>query len=1327
MKRPSRILLTAGVVFSGIFAVAALGTWWILESTWLREVVRHKIVSEIERTTGGRVELGGFEYDWRTLTAEFRNLVIHGTESSGQPPLVRVESGRITLRIVSLLTRDVHIASLTVEHPEIHLLVRPDGSTNIPAPRLAGGDRTDPVRELLDLKVRRFELSRGVIAVEERRIPLNLRAEGIRLLLRYQRARPRYEIELSSEQLHVASGKLRPLALGVTARAALERNRLTIQQLTLASGGSSARASGAIRNFIAPQVDLQLDGVLAAAELKRMAGLEALAEGRLSFHGTGRYEQASGLTFSGHAEARQLTYQAGTQRYRNVNADCDVLASQQDITLKRLLVNYAGAKLTGEASVRQYRELRLDGAVSRLPLREISRFVTRQPLAWGGVAQGRVHVTGTLGRRPGDFELHTQMQIAPTSEGIPVSGEVQLAYRERGERIEFGKSRVELPNSRVSFSGAPRGELQLEVDSANLADLTPILTMLPRRVPDDLLPTLSAGGTAHFDGVLRAMAEVDGKASLTHFRFRGEQWDEFHSRFKGDADESDIASFDLRKGALRAAGNGSARWKDGTLSLDAPMRLDTRFQGVDLAADKRLFPVKLPAGSGMASGALRLSGSFNRPSGNVHVAIEKGEAYEERFDRAQFDAALEEDTWRIANGRLEKGPAVFRFSGDYQAAGQLRFKIDSNVFALSTLDRMRKYEPGLDARADVHLEASAHLTADQVEPSGATGRVELRDVTRKSARFGDVILNVTTKNNALQAALSGDLAKVPLRGGAQVQLSRDIPLEGEVRFDRIGMATLYALAGAPPSASMDGWIEGGVRFEGPLREPERLRATVQIDQLQIASRAQSEGLAKAGAPDLALKNSGPIIIEAAAGMARVRSFKLEGNETGVTIAGSVPYPGGNASEAANLKLTGAVNLRIFHLFDPNVESSGTSLISASIGGTLRDPTVDGTLAIQNGSFFVTSFSNGLTEVNGTVAFNRNRATLQKMTAKSGGGNMSLGGFISFGGNGPLVYHLEGSAQEVRVRYAGSISVTANSALRLSGTSNSSILSGTLTISRVVFNANTDVGPLLTSFSNATATPPGDSGFLSGLHLDITVESAPNMQFSTSLSRDVEAEINLQLRGTPDHPILLGSLGANQGDIRVFGTRYSINRGEVSFFNSVKIEPVLDLDLETQTRGITVDITIAGTLNKLNITYRSDPPLQPRDIIALLTVGRAPDAAGNSNRSVASNEVNTLQPGANSVLGAAVSPVSNRLSRLFGITNIKIDPLVQGITNTPQARLTLEQQISRDISITYVTNLSQTSEQVFRLEWSLNRQFSVVALRDDNGEFGVDFLYKKRFK
>jgi translocation and assembly module TamB len=93
----------------------------------------------------------------------------------------------------------------------------------------------------------------------------------------------------------------------------------------------------------------------------------------------------------------------------------------------------------------------------------------------------------------------------------------------------------------------------------------------------------------------------------------------------------------------------------------------------------------------------------------------------------------------------------------------------------------------------------------------------------------------------------------------------------------------------------------------------------------------------------------------------------------------------------------------------------------------------------------------------------------------------------------------------------------------------------------------------------------------------------------------------------------------------------------------------------------------------------------------------------------------------------MSPESNRLQRFFGVTHLKIDPLLQGIENVPQARLTLEQQISRQITITYVTNLSRTAEQIFRFEWVLSREYSLVAIRDENGLFGVDVQYNRRFK
>jgi translocation and assembly module TamB len=64
---------------------------------------------------------------------------------------------------------------------------------------------------------------------------------------------------------------------------------------------------------------------------------------------------------------------------------------------------------------------------------------------------------------------------------------------------------------------------------------------------------------------------------------------------------------------------------------------------------------------------------------------------------------------------------------------------------------------------------------------------------------------------------------------------------------------------------------------------------------------------------------------------------------------------------------------------------------------------------------------------------------------------------------------------------------------------------------------------------------------------------------------------------------------------------------------------------------------------------------------------------------------------------------------------------------PQARLTVEQQVSRDITLTYVTNLAQANQQIIRLEWNLSRTWSVVAVREENGVFGVDFFFKKRIR
>jgi translocation and assembly module TamB len=86
-----------------------------------------------------------------------------------------------------------------------------------------------------------------------------------------------------------------------------------------------------------------------------------------------------------------------------------------------------------------------------------------------------------------------------------------------------------------------------------------------------------------------------------------------------------------------------------------------------------------------------------------------------------------------------------------------------------------------------------------------------------------------------------------------------------------------------------------------------------------------------------------------------------------------------------------------------------------------------------------------------------------------------------------------------------------------------------------------------------------------------------------------------------------------------------------------------------------------------------------------------------------------------------------LQRFFGVTRLKIDPsLTGGVESNPQARVTLEQQVTPNITFTYITNVTNTNPLVVQVEWALSRKWSVIAVRDENGMFGMDFLYKKRF-
>src|SRR5262249_32298562 len=223
--------------------------------------------------------------------------------------------------------------------------------------------------------------------------------------------------------------------------------------------------------------------------------------------------------------------------------------------------------------------------------------------------------------------------------------------------------------------------------------------------------------------------------------------------------------------------------------------------------------------------------------------------------------------------------------------------------------------------------------------------------------------------------------------------------------------------------------------------------------------------------------------------------------------------------------------------------------------------------------------------------------------------------------------------------------------------------------------------------------------------------------------------DLNLVGTLDTTGMVGRINVSQGELVFFSNQYAVNRGIISFYNPLKIEPILDVALETTVKGVDVNLEVSGPVDNMKLTYRSDPPLRFEEIVELLATGKTP----TSDPTIAAHqpappEQSLAQMGESAIVSKAVAaPLANRLERVFGINQLKIDPTFTAGSSLPQARLTLQQRISGNLTFTYTTDLSQTNKEIVRVEWAMNPRFSAVATRDENGYFGVDFFYKKQFR
>ena len=635
---------------------------------------------------------------------------------------------------------------------------------------------------------------------------------------------------------------------------------------------------------------------------------------------------------------------------------------------------------------------------------------------------------------------------------------------------------------------------------------------------------------------------------------------------------------------------------------------------------------------------------------------------------------------------------------------QVGFDLAGAGIPLEAIDRIQMARVPVGGRLNLQLRGQGDLRSPELH---ATLRVV-------DLKFGNDVVGsfegtADSDGHHLSVKIESAMEAGRLSGKLDVTLGGDFPLTGELTVEQIPFDSLFASAMRLSGQTGHSFVDGHFAVAGFGARPETLAVEANLSRITLDYE------------NVKLENVGPVRLTYRQNEVRIEQANLKGAETDFRIAGFARFAG---DHALNMRVDGAVNLQLLGSFVPRLEATGRAQVNALIAGTVPSPRFNGKVHIEGATLRYGDFPTGLSNVAGDFNFDATRLMFENVTAESGGGHINLGGAATYA-DGRMNYTVNLRSDQIRIRYPVGMSWLVAGTLRLSGNEQAATLSGRIVLDRLLMAEGFDIAGIMASAKEPNGGPATASPFLRNLQFDIQADSGPDSRMEWSGAR-FQTDANLRMRGTWEHPIFLGHIHLLTGEMNFRGNQYTISRGDINFANPFRLDPVLNIEATTTIRQYEVTLDFTGPASRLTLAYRSDPPLPSSDIIALLALGQTGEES--AQRSVAGQNSGV---GASTLLSEAISSqLGGRIQRLFGISHFSVGPSIGGLTSQQQnsiASVTIEQQISRGLVITYITNVTSTQYQVIQIEYTINREFSIVALRDENGTFGLDVVRKTRFK
>jgi translocation and assembly module TamB len=205
--------------------------------------------------------------------------------------------------------------------------------------------------------------------------------------------------------------------------------------------------------------------------------------------------------------------------------------------------------------------------------------------------------------------------------------------------------------------------------------------------------------------------------------------------------------------------------------------------------------------------------------------------------------------------------------------------------------------------------------------------------------------------------------------------------------------------------------------------------------------------------------------------------------------------------------------------------------------------------------------------------------------------------------------------------------------------------------------------------------------------------------------------------------LTGRVEAGEGTIFFRGNRFEISHATADFIDRNRINPVLEIRAEADVKTYRLILDAVGDLDHLNMNITSDPPMSTVDILSLLTTGKTDSGEGTTQQKSQMTGMSAASVLSENLTGV----IGKRVQRIFGLESFRVDPFLAGTENDPTARITISERISKDMVVTFSRNVTTHEEQIVVIEYDLGKNLSVVATRDEDGKYGLDFRFRKRLR